>query len=103
MQGLHPVGEVREEKIEVDGKARDCWVVSTAAPDWQSTAWIDKELGIDWKILAKEHISRDQFDDEITVEKLNLTFDPVLQYSLFTFTKPPGSKQYCCRDAILVH
>ena len=107
VQWLPSVGEVREEKIEVDGKTRDCWVVTTAAPlDWkdeQSTVWIDKELGIDWKVVTKEHIPRDQFDAEITVEKFNLTFDPVLPDSLFTFTKPPGSKQFCCRDANIVH
>lgn len=103
----YPVGEVREEKIDVDGKARDCWVVTTAsAPQWnlQATTWIDKELWIDWKVVTKQHMTvPEKFDLEITIEKSNLAFDPVLPDSLFVFAPPPGSKQFCCRDEIRVH
>jgi outer membrane lipoprotein-sorting protein len=101
----NPAGDVREDKIDVDGKTRDCWVITTTAPSpWneQAITWIDKELWIDWKVVTKQHIT-EVFDIETTLEKLNLTFDPVLPDSLFTFTPPPGSKQFCCRDEILVH
>jgi outer membrane lipoprotein-sorting protein len=104
---LNPVGGVREEKIDVDGMARDCWVVTTAAPspwDHQATTWIDKELWIDWRVETKHHITvPEKLDLEITLEKFNLEFGPDLPDSLFTFTPPPGSKQFCCRDEYLVH
>ena len=102
-----PVGDVPEEKIDIDGRRRDCWVVTTAAPSpWneQATTWIDKELWIDWKVVTKQHLTLpEKFDIEITVEKSNLTLDPVLQDSLFVFAPPPGSKRFCCRDEIRVH
>ena len=55
-----PAGDLREDKIEIDGKARDCWVIATTAPSpWnkQTTTWIDKELWIDWKVVTKQHIT----------------------------------------------
>src|SRR5262249_35770196 len=104
VQFQHPVGDVREEKIEVNGKVRDCWVVTTASSpsDQHITTWIDKELWIDWKVVAEERTPRDKFSIEMTLGKFDLTFDPVLPDSLFVFAPPPGSKQYCCRDVILV-
>jgi hypothetical protein len=101
-----PPRAVRQEWIVADGEMRDCWVVERGASkvippgnvhyeldDLKWTAWIDKKLGIDWRISVIGKLYGTLPEAEVTVTKTELRVDPDLPDSSFTYVPPRGSSQ----------
>lgn len=100
-----PPRTVRQEPVVVDGGIRDCWVVERKASkvippgnvryeldDLTWTAWIDKKLGIDWRIAVTGRLYGSLPEAEVIISKTELKLDPNLPDS-FTYVPPRGSSQ----------
>jgi outer membrane lipoprotein-sorting protein len=88
-------GAVREETINVDGEAHECWVVDTFPPppfDQKVTTWIDKQIWVDWQV-ATDNKYPNLPDLTTTIRKSKLRLNPGLPDSMFVFTPPPGAQQ----------
>jgi len=96
---------IREYSMEVDGRARPCWVVEiriekmtlpasqNAAGDGLATQCVDKELGISLQSTVSVTITANALNMPIRTEQKtqvrSLKIDEPLDDSIFTFAPPP--------------
>jgi len=99
----------REDSVEVDGRARPCWVVESriekmtvpepqnASGDSVVTQCIDKELGISLQSTVSVTITANALNMSIRTEQKtqlrSLKIDEPLDDSTFSFVPPPDAKE----------
>ncbi len=96
------------EVLEVDGEQHDCWVIESRVDklnvpqqaanvqDVVYTTWIDKRLGIQWKMSFSSKAAvagMAAMQTSMTMTTHGLKFDEDLPDSLFVFTPPEGAKE----------
>src|SRR5215510_15119080 len=100
---------IREDSVEVDGRARPCWVVESriekmtlpepqnASGDSVVTQCIDKELGISLQSTVSVTITANALNMSIRTEQKtqlrSLKIDEPLDDSTFSFVPPPDAKE----------
>ncbi len=98
---------IREDSVQVDGRARPCWVVEiriekttlpapqNASGDGGATQCVDKEFGISLQSTVSVTITANALNTPIRTEQKthvrSLKIDEPLDDSIFTFAPPPDA------------
>jgi TonB family protein len=109
---------VREETVEVDGKARSCWVVETrlgslpvpaqqnaVVNDAVMTTWMDKQAGLTLRttmsMKLKLSTSPSPAEIEMNLKVTSFKIDEPLADSIFDFVPPPDAKEVTSLSALV--
>jgi outer membrane lipoprotein-sorting protein len=100
---------IREDSVEVDGRARPCWVIEiriekmtlpapqNASGDGVATQCVDKELGISLQSTVSVTVIANALNMSIRTEQKthlrSFKINEPLEDSMFTFTPPPGAME----------